>query len=101
MPIHFEELWNKCETLQEDAAKHDTTQSIIDELVLKLNLYKAIDSKTEIDSQEREKVKSRTMGEILLTLTKLSMKDNINVYEALNIAMQYRSIGHYQQKYGT
>jgi hypothetical protein len=77
------------------------SSSILDELILKINLYKALDQKTEIADSERQTIKSRTMGEILLTLTKLSMKDNINVYEALSIAMQYRSIGHYSQKYDT
>jgi hypothetical protein len=36
-----------------------------------------------------------------LTLTKLSLKDNVDVYQALSIAMQYRSIDHYAGKYST
>jgi hypothetical protein len=98
MPMHFEELWERCEKL------HQETQgeaSLMDELMMKVNLYKVIDQKTEVPEDERQKLKSRAMGEILLTLTGLSLKDNINVFEALSIALQYRSVEHYSQKYST
>lgn len=97
--MHFEELWEKCEILQKESRQNDSIQDIIEELMLKLNLYKAIDAKTEIPLEDRQKIKSRTLGEILLTLTALSLSDDINVYESLNTAMQYRSIEHYNKKY--
>jgi len=100
MPIHFEELWTKCEELHQEALSQESNDSIMDELALKINLYKALGHK-EIPEKERETIKSRTMGEILLTLTKLSMKDNINVYEALSIALQYRSIDVFSSKHST
>ena len=95
---HFEELWEECEKFQKDATAKNDVQHIIDELMLKINLYKAFDTKQEIPEEDRQKVKSRTLGEILLTLTALSLKDNINVYEALNIALQYRSVDFYVKK---
>jgi hypothetical protein len=99
MPMHFEELWVRCEGFHTDAALGTNVQNIIEELTMKIGLYKAIDSRTEIPEDERQKLKSRTLGEILLTLTSLSAKDNIDVYEALSIALQYRSIDHYNQKH--
>src|SRR5882757_1275011 len=96
---HFEDLWEKCENFQKEACKDDKIQSVLDELMIKINLYKVIDAKEEIPIEDRQKVKSRTLGEILLTLTTLSLKDNINVYEALNIALQYRSVEHFSKKY--
>lgn len=101
MPISFEELWVKCEDFQKEATQNVEVQTIIDELALKLSLYKAMDAKTEISLPERQKVKSRVLGEILLTLTCLSLKDNINVYEALNMALMYRSLEHYNLSLGT
>jgi hypothetical protein len=98
MPNHFEILWEKCENFQKEANAGASVQQVIEELVMKISLYKAIDTKTEIPEEDRQKVKSRTLGEILLTLTALSLKDNINVYDALNIALQYRSIDHYVRK---
>lgn len=89
--MHFEELWEKCEQVHKESKSGDTTLSIMDELSMKINLYKLLDGKTDIQKDELQKIKSRTMGEILLTLTKLSLVDNINVYEALSIAQQYRS----------
>jgi hypothetical protein len=98
MSLHFEELWVKCEEFQQEANASRDIQSVIEELLLKINLYKIIDTKEEIPEPDRHKIKSRTLGEILLTLTTLSVKDNVNVYEALNIALQYRSLEHLNLK---
>jgi hypothetical protein len=98
MAAHFEKLWEQAEEFQKDGSASTSVQQIIEELVMKISLYKAIDSKTEIPEEDRRKVKSRTLGEILLTLTALSLKDNINVYESLNMALQYRSLDFYVRK---
>lgn len=92
MTIHFEELWEKCENLHKQMGGDTPAPSILDELAMKINLYKIIDSKEEIPVEEKKKAKSRTLGEILLTLTHLSFKDDINVFEALNVAKQYRDM---------
>ena len=99
--IHFEDLWEKCEKFHQSEGMEGSAAALIDELMMKLNLYKVIDLKEEIPAEDRQKIKSRTLGEILLTLTQLSLKDNINVFEALSVALQYRSIETYSQKYPT
>lgn len=88
--VHFEELWEACEKLHTD--KEGAVVSIVEEINMKLNLYKAVELKKEIPANERAKVKSRIMGEILLSLTHLSLKDNINVFESLSLAQQFRSL---------
>lgn len=90
MTIHFEELWEKCENLHKQINGDTPISSIMDELAMKINLYKVIDSKDEVPSEEKKKAKSRILGEILLSLTHLSLKDDINVFEVLNFAHQYR-----------
>jgi len=99
MAVHFEELWEKCENFHKDANTTDNIQNVIEELMLKINLYKAIDAKAEIPEADRKNIKSRTLGEILLTLAALSLKDDINVYESLNMALQYRSIDYFSKKH--
>lgn len=99
MSMHFENLWIKCENLHKEIVSGETSAQILDELILKINLYRALDTKMEISEIDRQTIKSRTIGEILLTLTKLSLKDDLNVYEALSIAMQYRSIDYFNEKY--
>lgn len=99
--MHFEELWEKCEQLHQEFTKDDQVMSLIDQLILQLNLYKVVDLKSEIPEEERQKIKSRTFGEILLTLTNLSLKDNINVFSALNSAYQFSSVDSYASKYNT
>ena len=99
--MHFEELWEQCEQLQQEEINNKSLSVLVDELMMKLKLYQHLDTKTELPPEEVQSIKSRTMGEILWTLTKLSMKDNINVFEALGSAFQFHSIGHYNQKYST
>jgi hypothetical protein len=98
MSVHFEKLWEQAEEFQKDGSANAGVQQIIEELMMKISLYKVIDAKTEIPEEDRQKVKSRTLGEILLTLTALSLKDNINVYESLNMALQYRSLDFYVRR---
>lgn len=96
---HFEELWEECEKLQKDIVSESATSEIINELIMKINIYKVIDLKLEIPEEERQTIKSRTLGEILLMLTQISLKDNINVFDSLYTAYKYRSIEYYSTKY--
>jgi len=77
MTSHFEDLWERCEKLFQENINKTDTSSIINELSMKVDLYKKLDQKDAIDI---EIIKSRLLGEILLTLTSLSIKDNINVF---------------------
>jgi hypothetical protein len=99
MVLHFEELWEQCEKFHQEIKDESSASLIIDELLMKINLYKAIDVTSGVDPKDLQKIKTRTLGEILLTITNLSLKDNINTYESLASALQYRNIQHYSQKY--
>lgn len=97
LPDHFEELWEQCEKLHAESGAKESVAEVLDELGMKINLYKILISKGESVSDELKKAKSRSLGEILLTLTHLSLKENINVFESLAIAQQYRRIENYQK----
>lgn len=101
MAVHFEDLWEKCELLHKEFIDKDDTQAIISELMMKLSLYKSFDEKKDIPQEELEKIKSRTFGEILLTLTNLSLKDGINVFDSLATAYKYRAVQNYSEKYNS
>lgn len=83
-PKHFEDLWNDCETLH--GAKSLSIDSILDETILKINLYKSFNA-IDIPIEEKQKLKSHTFGEILFSLSVLSNSENINVYKALYSAL--------------
>ena len=97
--MHFEELWEKCENLHQEMGDKFSNEELLSQLTMKLDLYKTLDTRTEIPEEDRKQAKSRILGEILLTITNLSLKDNINVFEALGLALQYRSINYFGQKY--
>lgn len=101
MALHFEELWEKSEKLYQDTGESASATEILEELLMKLGLYKAIDEKKDLPAEDAHKIKMRAFGELLLTLTHLSAKDDINTYEALNTALQYRAVQHYSKKYQT
>jgi hypothetical protein len=96
---HFEDVWENCEKFHKDNFSDETVQSIVSEIVLKLNLYNNLDLKPDLNLEDKQKIKDRTLGEILLAMTKLSLKDNVNVFSSLNSALQYRSIEHFSSKY--
>jgi len=99
MTNHFEDLWCDCESFQQNANPQATVPSIMEELMMKVGLYQAMDTKSQIPTTDQQSLKERMMGEILLTLTHLSVIDNINVYQALAEALQFRSIDHFDQKH--
>lgn len=96
--MHFEELWTKCEEFFQDSSSDADTKSILDELELKFKLYQAVSTK-ELPETETQQIKTRVLGEIIMTLTHLSLKDNVDVFAALGQALQARSVQYYQQKY--
>lgn len=96
--MHFEDLWEKCENIHKKSDSENSS-AILDELMLKLNLYKVLEQKTDLPQEDNQKIKSRTFGEILFTLTNLSLQENINVFDALNTALQYRLIETFDKKY--
>lgn len=80
MTIHFEDLWEKSENVHKGTDQDQ--QSIINEISMKLSLYLIIDEK-DIPKEDKESLKKLAFGEILFSLTNLSLRDNINVYEVL------------------
>lgn len=88
--MHFEELWVHCEKVHQEAIVRGTVPEILNELSMKLNFYKVIDQRKDLPPEEMRQFRIRAVGEILLVLTNLSMVENINVFDALNAAVQYR-----------
>jgi hypothetical protein len=84
---HFEELWEICEKSHQESGENTSHSSILEEISYKVTLYKTISSR-DFSPDELIKLKSRIFGEILFSLTNLSLKDNINVFPALNSAFQ-------------
>lgn len=84
-PKHFENLWELAESCY-DSASIDNI-SAFNELNLKIGLLKAIVDNDSIPETEKTKAIEYSYGEILMTMTQLSLKLNINSYKALSIAI--------------
>lgn len=78
---HFEDLWQASELL----FKNDTTDSnsIVKEIMAKLYLYQSVSEKSEISQEEKSQLQYHIMGTVLSAITHLALKDNINVFAAL------------------
>lgn len=85
--MHFEELWEKCESMHSDV----NTGIVLNEILAKISLYKSINqaSSNKEYNEELARSKSKIMGEILWSITKLSVADNINVFKSLNEVMKF------------
>jgi hypothetical protein len=95
MSQHFEDLWELAEKSFTNKQDEDI-ELITNQLMLKASLYKKMCSQPNTPKEELEKIKSHLMGEILLTLTQLSFKENIDVFAALKTALYFSTIEKYQ-----
>jgi hypothetical protein len=97
---HFETLWTECESYHKDnQTTNSNPDSIVDELLMKLKLYKVISSKYEIPETDLKGLKSRALGEVMLAITNLSLVEDINVYDSLQAALQQRNAINLDKKY--
>jgi hypothetical protein len=96
---HFEELWEQCEKFHQESDGQENNPALIEEVMMKFNLYQVIDSRQDLSAEEKQTLKAFTLGEVLLTLTHLSLNDNIDVYKALQTALKFKSIDNFNQKY--
>lgn len=78
MPIHFEHLWEEAEILQKEEISASSIENIVQEIIYQLNIYIKINS-----LPDNSEAKSLLFGKILLLITQLSAKDNINVFSSL------------------
>jgi hypothetical protein len=79
---HFEHLWEEAELVSSKVSKQ-SKEEVIQSILALLEEYKAI---------ENEATRLRKFGEILFKLSELSLKDNINVYNALLLNIKYFNI---------
>lgn len=97
MAEHFEELWEESEQLH--AGEEQSTEMIVEELIAKLTVYKALDKNDKIPQVDKLKLKTHTFGKILSTLTHLSLRDNVNTFAALKNAITDLKIDQLEAKY--
>jgi len=88
---HFETLWEEAEKLSSGMYKDMPT----DELIKFVNdLLTGYSEASQIESKEiSDSLKNKQIGEIVFILTALSLRDNINVYAALQEQCVLRNIG--------
>jgi hypothetical protein len=84
-PKHFEQVWEESEKLF-DADKLNV-ESILNELQAKVSLYRLLGTGS-FEAQDLGRTKTLLIGKIIMTLTKLSLKDNLNTFEALQVAIE-------------
>jgi hypothetical protein len=84
-PLHFENLWEEAEKIFLDP--NDNSEMIITELKNKLSVYQAL-IKTEINSDEKRKLRTHLFGKLIVCLTQLSALDDINSFAALFYAIR-------------
>jgi hypothetical protein len=84
---HFEDVWVQSEQLFSDTIGNVKVGQIIMEMQAKLSVYKTISEQDKLDPADLAKAKERLLGNIIMSLTKLSLKDNIDVFPALKGAI--------------
>lgn len=98
-PKTFDQIWEEGEQLFKDQIAQDDLESVLKELELKIGLFRLLSGKKDGAPEELAAVKLKTMGEILLSMTHLSLLENINVYAALKETVLYRTIDQLAEKH--
>ena len=96
--IHFEDVWNRAETLTTAEAAQRSIQSLIMELTAKLGLYEAMDN-NKLAIEEKQKLKSHLFGKLLILLAQISLKDDINVFSSMKTALEAVEVLQLEAKY--
>lgn len=86
---HFEDVWEDAEKLF-DANKLNV-DSILNELQAKISLYRLLGAGS-FDPAELASAQASMIGKMLMTLTSLSLKENVNAYTALQQAIEERRL---------
>ena len=81
---HFEYLWVLAENKLKDETEASTIEQICKEMSVKLALYGSLTNYTEDISF----AKNRLLGDIVLLLTQITMKDNVDIYAVLQEALK-------------
>jgi phage-related tail protein len=88
---HFETLWEEAEKLSEKMYGGTATEELVKLISESLTNYFET---TQLDSKEiADSLKNKHMGEIVFMITALSLRDNVNVYAALQEQCVLRNIG--------
>lgn len=83
MKFTFEDIWNTAENKNKLSLFNENINSIIEEIKLKLEMYNNLNN-LDISPEELNKLKTISFGEILFSLSKISLLDNINVAAGLH-----------------
>jgi hypothetical protein len=97
--MHYEELWVKAEELKAGDISNRSVKSIIMELQAKFSVYEAMDANDKLSPEEKQRLKEHLFGKLLMTLTQLSLKDNVNTYAALAEAIEEEQLTQLETKY--
>lgn len=100
---HFETLWEQAEQLLQAETSISSWDELTQEALAKLHVL--VQMKEEIFSgssrEELIQLRANVLGKLLLVLSQLSAKDGINVYAALNQAVENRKITVFENRYKT
>lgn len=82
---HFEDLWGAAEkSFQNDL--NIENEVILNKASINLNLFKTLSKYPA--TEDLDKIKAHLMGELLLSLSHLSLKENIDVFYAMQLALK-------------
>lgn len=98
----FNELWEEAEKLLEAETQISSVDDLLKEAVGKfsaLDMLNTLSSKESMPIEDVLRLKTNAMGKLLLVLTQISAKDNLNVYAALRGAIDDKKISLFEEKY--
>ena len=94
----FNELWENAEKALKEETNLSSSEDLVKEIIAKFKLYSLV-SNSGFAEEDCSRLRSHAFGKILLAITQLSFKDNVNVYAALKIALDEAKLNSFEAKY--
>ena len=102
--MHFETLWEDAEKSLQTETSISSFSELVKDAMSKLMVLDQLDvmvskESSVLSNDEKMRLKSNTLGKLVLSLTQISAKEGINVYAALKAALDDRKISIFEAKY--
>ena len=94
----FNELWENAEKALKEETNSSSSENIVKEIIAKFKLYSMLNS-SAFTEEDQIRLRAHAFGKILLCITQLSLKDNVNVHTALKTALDEANLNSFEAKY--
>ena len=90
--LNFQDVWEASEKLTKEKLKHLSNEQLQAELLEEISNFYAFDGSIELSDATKALMRTKRLGTILFLLSALTLRENINSWEALYNQIEFEKI---------